>query len=63
MSSAGGQAAAVNTGAAAPFNVTGVTPASTIGPVGDSSFAVGNVKRVWGSATVEEEKAPEPSPS
>jgi len=65
MSSAGGQAAAVNTGTAAPFNVTGVNPAANLGgagAIGNSNFAVSNVKRVWGAES-EEQKAPESTQS
>ena len=58
MSSGSGQAAAVNTGAAAPFNVTGVNPAANTIPgaavPNNATLAVGNVKRVWGASSVEE---------
>ena len=63
MQSAGGQAASVNTGSAAPFNVTGVQNAqnpqvaATAQP--NATLAVGNVKRVWGQASAEDVKAPD----
>ena len=66
MSSGGGQAASVNTGAAAPFNVTGVNPAAGALPgaaPNNATLAVGNVKRIWGAQSSEEVKAPEIAPS
>ena len=66
MSSSNGQAAAVNTGPSAPYNVTGVMPGAT--PVsattGEATLAINNVKRVWGAKPSEEEvKAAEPAPA
>ena len=61
MQSQGGAAAATNTGSAAPFNVTGVNPNPAVANVAaPASLAVNNVKRVWGAASTEEVKAPEP---
>lgn len=62
MSSAGGQAAATNTGKAAPFNVTGIAPNMAVAAAGGSAATlnVGNAKRVWGSTAPEEVKATEP---
>ena len=65
MSSSNGQAAAVNTGPQAPYNVTGVMPgATTSATTGEATLAINNVKRVWGAKPSEEEvKAPEPAPT
>ncbi len=61
MSSAGGQAAAINTGKDAPFNVTGVQPNTAVAAAGGqaATLNVGNAKRVWGASAPEETKAPE----
>ena len=61
MSSGGGQAAAVNTGKDAPFNVTGIQPNTAVAAAGGqaATLNIGNAKRVWGSSAPEEVKAPD----
>ena len=66
MASGSGQAAAVNTGQAAPFNITGINSAANVVPgttsvaaTNNTTLAVNNVKRVWG-ATPSQEDAKQP---